>query len=499
VLALGAATTLVIDSVPGGALGFARWRNGAVSRVTAAGTPPLFASLDSVLARTVVIPAGAGTAGTSADVALTIDPALTRAVGARLAERCAALGGARGEVRRCSAIVVDPERGDVLAVASWQRPGLPRPAYEPVDANFRAHRPGSVIKPIIASAVLARYPSLATLAVAQPADTFSDAAGWPLGGRALHAARNGCEDPVITWRCFLPNSNNRFAVTLGLFGLAEEPATGDLPALGDAAEGPPMSVGGVRLDRRVALPARRPASYLASPLARNLALLFDARAGRQTPGAFDDALWRPARDAGLVRGGAVWQRVSPATPELPVDDRAFGDLRHVAGFLIGETDNRWSNAALARAVSRIATGRAVELRLVRQIGATALPAPAFDTLPFGPGRAAVLEGMRGVVRGRGTARDVAALFTSPALDLLGKTGTLESDALEPLSAFLWAGRSVTPATAKAGVCPAAGIVVVELEPGAADRLRAAALFADAVAPALRETFGWGGTPCTRAR
>jgi cell division protein FtsW (lipid II flippase) len=492
VLALGGTATLVVDSVPGGALGFARWRNGAVARVTAAGTPPLLASLDSVLARTVVT----SSAGSGADVALTIDPALSRSVGARLAERCAALGGARGEVRRCSAIVVDPERGDVLALASWQRPGLPRPAYEPVDANFRAHRPGSVIKPIIASAVLARYPSLATLAVAQPSDTFSDAAGWPLGGRALHTARNGCEDAVITWRCFLPNSNNRFAVTLGLFGLAEEPATGDLPVLGDAAQGPPMSVDGARLDRRVALPARRPASYLASPLARNLAVLFDARAGQQAPGAFDDALWRPARDAGLVRGGAVWQRVSPATPELPVDDRAFADLRHVAGFLIGETDNRWSNAALARAVSRIATGRAVELRLVRQIGATALPAPAFDTLPFGPGRAAVLEGMRGVVRGRGTAHDVGALFASPALDLLGKTGTLESDALEPLSAFMWAGRTTAPGAA---LCPAAGIVVVELEPGAADRLRAAALFADAVAPALRETFGWGGTPCTRAR
>src|SRR5207253_6385353 len=136
------------------------------------------------------------------------------------------------------------------------------------------------------------------------------------------------------------------------------------------------------------------------------------------------------------------------------DDRAFGDLRHVAGFLIGETDNRWSNAALVRAVSRIATGRAVELRLVKRVGLTDLAAPPFDTLPFGPGRAAVLEGMRGVVRGggRGTAHDVGALFTAPSLDLLGKTGTLESDALEPLSAFMFAGRSTTP---DAKLCPAA--------------------------------------------
>ncbi|AHG87925.1 cell cycle protein [Gemmatirosa kalamazoonensis] len=490
VLSLGATATLVVDSLPGGALGFARWRNGAVERVTD-GAPPLLAALDSVLARTIVT----ARAGDDADVALTLDPSLSHALSARLAERCAALGAPAGEVRRCSAIVVDPERGDVLAVASWQRPGLARPPYEPIDANLRAHRPGSVIKPILASAVLARYPALTTLEVAQPSDTFSDAAGWPLGGRAMHAARNGCDDPVITWHCFLPNSNNRFAVTLGLFGLAEEPATGGLPVLGAAAEGPPMTVRGTRLDRRPALPAKRPAAYLASPLARNLALLFGARAGRQTPGAFDDALWRAARDSGLVRGGAAWQRVSPALPEMPLDDRAFADLRHVAGFLIGETDNRWSNAALAQAVSRIATGRAVELRIVRRMGAVSLPAPAFDTLPFGPGRDAVLEGMRGVVH-RGTARDVAPLFAAPTLDLVGKTGTLESDALEPLSAFLWAGRSSAKGAA---LCAAAGIVVVELEPGAAERLRAAKLFADAVAPSLREEFGWGGTPCTRAR
>jgi hypothetical protein len=105
----------------------------------------------------------------------------------------------------------------------------------------------------------------------------------------------------------------------------------------------------------------------------------------------------------------------------------------------------------------------------------------------------VLDGMRGVVRGRGTAREVAALFAAPSLDLVGKTGTLESDALEPLSAFMWAGRGPN------GVCPVAGIVVVELEPRAAERLRAAGLFADAVAPSLRDDFGWGGRPCTRAR
>ncbi len=491
VLTLGGGATLVIDSLPARALGFARLRNGVVERVTVAGTPPLVAALDSTLARTIVT----ARAGERAEVALTLDVALSRAIGDGLAARCG--GALAGVVRRCAAIVVDPERGDVLAVASWQRPGLRRADYEPVDANFRAHRPGSVVKPIFASAVLARYPGLVRLGVAQPADTFSAAAGWTFGGRPLKTARNGCAEAVITWACFLPNSNNRYAVTLGMLGMATEPTGGDAPTFGTAAaEGAATFVGGVRLARRVALPARRPAAYATSPLARNLDALFGARVGRRPVGAYDESLWAAARDSGLVRGGASWQRVSPTLPDLPLDDRAFRDLRHVAGFLIGETDNQWSNAALAKAVSRIATGRAVELRLLRRVGETRLAAPEFAALPFGVGRDAVLDGMRGVVRGTGTAREVAALFASPALDLIGKTGTLDSDALEPLSAFMWAGQSTVRGAA---LCPAAGVLVVELEPGAAERLRAATLFADAVAPALRDDFGWGGAPCRRAR
>jgi hypothetical protein len=231
---------------------------------------------------------------------------------------------------------------------------------------------------------------------------------------------------------------------------------------------------------------------------RNLAELFDVRAGRPPVGMFDTTLWRPAREHGLLRGGPAWQRVSPALPVLPLDDRAFGHLRQVAGFLIGETDNAWTNAALARSVSRLLTGRAVELRLVDRVGSVRLdPGPA-RALPFGPGREAVLEGMRGAVHGAGTAHDVGPLFPAPALDLVGKTGTLESDELDPISAFMFGGRQRADAAAGSPrVCPAAGVVVVELENGAAERLRAAALFADAVAPSLREHFGWGGTPCDR--
>jgi hypothetical protein len=505
VLTLPDRRTVVVDSLPGGALAFARTRNGDIERLAAVDVPALVPALDTVLARTLATPR----VGAAASVTLTLDLGLGRAIQARLAERCAALGaptagkGAApgrpvavpaggGVVKRCSAIVVDPERGNVLALASWERPGLRPAAFDAVDPNFRAHRAGSVVKPILAAAVLARYPALAGLVVAHPADTFSTAAGWTIPGRPLHTRRNGCETPNVGWSCFIPNSNNRFTVTLGLMGLAEEGK--ELPALGEPAAGPPFWVGGRAITRRPKLPDDRPAGYLASPLVRNLDALFGVRAGRPPVGLFDTTLWRPARARGVLRGGPAWQRVSPALPVLPIDDRDFGHLRHVAGFLIGETDNAWTNAALARSVSRLLTGRAVELRLVERVGGVPLPADSARPLPFGPGREAVLEGMRGAVRGQGTAHEVAALFPAPALDLVGKTGTLESDALDPLSAFMFGGRQ---RGAGPRVCAAAGVVVVELERGAEERLRAAALFADAVAPSLREHFGWGAVPCAR--
>jgi hypothetical protein len=42
------------------------------------------------------------------------------------------------------------------------------------------------------------------------------------------------------------------------------------------------------------------------------------------------------------------------------------------------------------------------------------------------------------------------------------------------------------------VCPVVGALLVEAERDAAGRLPAVELFADAVAPLLRERFGWDG-------
>jgi cell division protein FtsW (lipid II flippase) len=499
VVVFDGAGTFVADAAPRGAYGYARWRNGDVSRVTPAGTTPFLASLDSTLARTMRAPgaddAAAAIAPTTARVALTLDPTLTRELQARVAERCASAAG--GRLRQCAVTLVDPTTGDVLALASWERPGYRPRGYQPLDANFRSARGASTVKPLLAAAVFARYPSLRTLAVDHPGETFTAAAGWPVAtGTPFASALHGCRAP-IDWSCALPGSNNLYAVTLGLLGLAaEQDARAPLPRLdGRAPVGAAFRIEGRAVRARPRLATRDGgAARAASPLARNMETLFDARTVARPSAAFDTTLWAGMRARGVL--GPInpsWQRVSPELVQLPLASARYDTLRYLVGFLTGEGEHQWSNAALARAMSRLLTGDATELRLVRGVGDAPLPPSRPRALPFGSGRAAVLEGMRGVVR-EGTGARARQALPSPALDLFGKTGTAELDVSSgatPVSRFVFGGRA-RDASAPRRPCPVVGAVLVEGEPGAAGRLPAVDLFADAVAPVLRARKGWDG-------
>jgi hypothetical protein len=307
---------------------------------------------------------------------------------------------------------------------------------------------------------------------------------------------HGCPRVPIAWDCFLPNSNNLYAVTLGLLGVAARGSNG-LPALGGAAEGPGYVIDGRRMTTRPRFDLRNGRRVIASsPLAQQLETLFDARIGKES-GAFDQSLWRPLADRGLVRTNPQWQLVSPDVPTLPLDAPQFSDLRYLAGFMIGENENNWSNAALVRAMARVVNGRGTELRLVHHVGNVALPPAEKPGVRFADAREHVLTGLRGVVRGQGTgARTVGSMFDAPGFDFFGKTGTLESQRFEPLSLFLFGGRD---GRVKPHGCPVVGIVYVEAERGAPERLTGVSLFADVVAPILRERYGWADKPCVIAR
>ncbi|MDF2775050.1 MAG: cell cycle protein, partial [Geminicoccaceae bacterium] len=159
-------------------------------------------------------------------------------------------------------------------------------------------------------------------------------------------------------------------------------------------------------------------------------------------------------------------------------------------------ENNWSNAALVRAMARVMNGRGTELRLVQRVGDTVLPSTEKPGVRF-VARDHVLAGMRGVVRGQGTAaRTVGSMFVAPGFDFFGKTGTLESQRFEPLSLFLFGGRD---SRVRPHGCPIVGIVYVESERGASERLAGVSLFADVVAPILRDRYGWAEKPCVVAR
>ena len=118
--------------------------------------------------------------------------------------------------------------------------------------------------------------------------------------------------------------------------------------------------------------------------------------GRQS-GEFDESLWRPLEAKRLLRTNPQWQLVSPDVPSLPLDAPQFSDLRYLAGFMIGENENNWSNAALVRSLARIMNARGTELRLIQRVGDTVLAPVEKPGVHFTAGRDDVLAGMRGVI------------------------------------------------------------------------------------------------------
>jgi cell division protein FtsW (lipid II flippase) len=491
IIAIDSSATWVVDATPRLSLAYSRERNGQAVRVIMPTTPALIARLDSLLADGLRLRSREA----SSDVALTLDRAAIDAVQRGLDRRCAE--AVSGGVRQCSAMMVDAETGDILAFADWAKPDVRVSRFAALDHNFRNHRSASTVKPFIAAAVLNEYPSLKSLVVDHPGDRFASAAGWPLGFTIpMKSELHGCPRVPVTWDCFIPNSNNLYAVTLGFLGAAERGANG-MPALGGVAEGPWYSLNGLRMAQRPRFEVKNGRRMIASsPLAHQLETLFDARIGRQA-GEFDESLWRPLEAKRLLRTNPQWQRVSPDVPTLPLDWPQFSDLRYLAGFMIGENENNWSNAALVRALARIMNARGTELRLIQRVGDTMLAPAEKAGVHFTSGRDDVLAGMRGVVRGSGTAaHTTGAMFNAPGFDFFGKTGTLESQRFEPLSLFLFGGRE---AKAKPRACPIVGIVYVESERGAAERLTGVSLFADVVAPVLRERYGWGEKPCMLVR
>jgi len=457
-----------VVQVPRGALSYPRWENGATRRVHETALEPWLAQLDTQLARGMSDPARA-----ALDATVTIEPQLQRALRESLAAACAA-----ADVRRCSALIADPHTGAVHAfTATFTQPHR----YLPADANLRNHPAASAIKPITAAAALHAFPSLRTLQVLHDAGEYDVIANMPLqppvrAGRLYPSA-------MVPWQGFLGASDNVYAITLGF--LAASDRGGDLPVLRGNSAQSRMLLNGTTLRGQPTW--SNGGDIVGSPFAAALHDLYGVHVRSADAPAYEHAWWQRAVEAGAVVASGDVQRITPEPVSLAME--AITTPRQFATFLLGGGRNRWNNVALVQAFSRIYTGRAVQLQLLRSIGdATLMDAPA-PLEAADVARNAVLDGLRAVVEEPwGTGSGLRGVF-APKVRWRAKTGTLQEREWNG-SIFLFAGDG-------SGVCAAAGIVTVEMNGNARPDGRATAIFREAIAPLLQDGLGWGAQACTR--
>jgi hypothetical protein len=475
---IGKHVDLLTDTVPAGALAYARWINGAWMRLTPQSGSPLVAQVDTQIARGL-----AGRTHNLDDAVFTLDGRVYQRLQERAESACRSIAGAR----RCSVTLANPVTGAIRALAQYPVAGTP-PRDLPADANLRSHPAASSVKPLLAAAALGAYPRLRALEVQHDEGTYDAIANVPLSSpfeahRVFPAAR-------VPFTAFLPASDNVYAATLGFLATAE-PAGGGLPARSGSANTARLTIDGQpffgaprwkQSGGRMAIGA--------SPFATALEQLYDVHATAKDAPVIDRRFWDSAVTAGLMSGGFDLQRITPEPVILRLDE--VRSPRELATFMIGGGVDRWNNVAMVEAVSRIFTGRRVDLHMLQSIGVDTLT-PETDSLALMMDvRAPIMDGMRAVVREPwATAGALRTEFPASRVDWGAKTGTLK-EAEWTGSVFLFVGG---PAASGGTACPVAGVVTIEFSRGSDPDGRATRFFRDAIAPLLKTELGWGDRPC----
>jgi len=129
--------------------------------------------------------------------------------------------------------------------------------------------------------------------------------------------------------------------------------------------------------------------------------------------------------------------------------------------------------------------------VLRAVGPHVLQQEPAELAALAGPRQAVLAGLDAVVNQPwGTGRSLRGVFPAK-VSWRAKTGTLYEREWNG-SVFLWAGSA---APDSAGVCPAAGILTLEMSGNASPDGRATAMFRETIAPLLQQELGWGGGAC----
>ena len=218
VIAIDSSATWVVDATPRGSLGvFARAQRSVGARDHARDAGAVRS------ARLAARRMGCNfeRARAASDVTLTVDRAAIDAVQRGLDRRCA--DAASGGVRQCSAMLVDAETGDILAVRGLGEGGctsepvcrarsqLPK---SPVGVHREAVHRGGGAQRVSGAPIARRRPPRRAIRERRRLATRLDDSDEVGAARMSNACRS-------TWDCFIPNSNNLYAVTLGFLGAAQ--------------------------------------------------------------------------------------------------------------------------------------------------------------------------------------------------------------------------------------------------------------------------------------
>lgn len=299
---------------------------------------------------------------------------------------------------RLAVTAMNPDTGEVLALASW--PSIdpnPRSAEQEKsdphsytnlarrrnaesarllpNHNFTLHVLGSATKPFIASAAASAYPELLSLKVNHERESYEEVLGIPTKP-AWKADGSG----LIDWNTFLRRSDNYYAVHIGFLGLTKPGANGELLLTGPVIS-QSYEVNNQKYNRqpdfggRATKGSKEMLGLEYSPLARKLGELFEI----QYSGPDADpiaSVWQQAQQAHLLStGGSAINSISPEMPNLKLNN--IRDARDFVMICLGGKTNLWSNVKSAEAFSRLLTGRRVNATMMKvSSGNTA----RFDTL-----------------------------------------------------------------------------------------------------------------------
>lgn len=360
----------------------------------------------------------------------------------------------RGLPPRIAVTAMNPQTGEVLALASWpsfdpnpqaaEQERLNPRSYSNLlrshgptsqrylqNHNFTRHVIGSATKPFVAAAAATAYPQLLSLVVTDDAATYEQVLGvstppaWQGGGMG-----------VVNWNRFLGESNNLYAVTIGFMGLSNGSGQGlrfsrqatrqhyqldghDSTLQPDFADVLDSNTGAaVKLEH--------------TPLASQLNSLFDIQVSGPDPDPLT-SVWRGAQARSLLpeQGGGL-AFISPEVPNLSLNN--VQHARSFVGVCLGGNTNLWSNVKSAEAFSRLVTGRRVNATMVKEkepVNFTPLDSAFVERV-----RPALLEALEGVVAGpNGTAAVLlpsvnavnggTAAAGGERFAIFAKTGTLE--------------------------------------------------------------------------